>query len=342
MMHSPLLSVKDLTISLQAAGGQGITITDSVSFSVNAGETLCVVGESGSGKTITLMGVLGLLNMSAFRLQGSARFKGVEILNMSQSALRRIRGRDIALIPQDPMMALTPVRTIGSQLVEQMRSHGDISRAAARRRAIELLDEVGIVDPSGAFDCFPHQLSGGMRQRVVIAAALSCNPSLIIADEPTTALDVTVQAQILDLLDRLSRDLGLAVVLVTHDMGIVAEMADRVLIMYGGRVVERGARHEIFADPWHPYTRGLLASIPSLDDARPERLLSIPGTPPQPGSWPPGCVFAPRCSASTPACLQPPPRHAKGGREAYCVIGPHDPDPNLAGPIRSIAENLQT
>ncbi|AVO38263.1 ABC transporter ATP-binding protein [Pukyongiella litopenaei] len=342
MTTPPLLEVRDLTISLRTPDGQGIKVTERVSFGVGEGETVCVVGESGSGKTITLMGVLGLLNGAVFRLQGSVRFRGDEILNRPQSALRRIRGREIALIPQDPTTALTPVRTVGSQIVEQMRSHGNISRDAARRRAIELLDEVGIVDPSGAFDCFPHQLSGGMRQRVVIAAALSCNPSLIIADEPTTALDVTVQAQILDLLGRLSRNLGLAIVLVTHDMGIVAEMADRVLIMYGGRVVERGARDEIFSDPWHPYTAGLLASIPPLDGARAERLPSIPGTPPQPGNWPSGCVFAPRCALRTSACMQPPPRHSAGGREAYCVIEPRDRRPVRAGTSRDIAVDFQT
>lgn len=319
-MVDSLLCVEDLSVSFSRRDGGDLKVVDGVTFSVNEKETVCLVGESGSGKSVTLLGILGLLDPQRCRLRGSVKFKGREILNQPSSVMRSIRGRDIALISQDPMTALTPVRTVGSQVVEQIREHTDVSRSTARRRAVELLGEVGIVNPTAVFDRYPHQLSGGMRQRVVIAAALSCSPSLLIADEPTTALDVTVQAQILDLLRRLGRDFGSSIVLVTHDMGVVAEMADRVLIMYGGRVVERAARDEIFLDPWHPYTWGLIGSIPRLDGPRSARLVYIPGTPPQPGQWPQGCVFGPRCAVVQPACALPPPTHRVEGREVQCVL----------------------
>ena len=317
-----LLEVRDLSIAFASRHGRALTVVDRVSFDVAERETVCVVGESGSGKTVTLLSVLGLLDPFVTRMSGSVRFKGREILNQRPAVMRGIRGRDIALISQDPMTALTPVRTIGSQIVEQIRQHTDLSRAGARRRTVELLGEVGIASPAAVFDRFPHQLSGGMRQRVVIAAALSCSPSLLIADEPTTALDVTVQAQILDLLRRLGRDFGSSIILITHDMGVVAEMADRVLIMYGGRVVERGSRDQVFLDPWHPYTWGLIGSIPPLDGPRPDRLVSIPGAPPQPGQWPAGCIFQPRCTFAEAACTALPPVIQAEGREVRCVIDP--------------------
>jgi peptide/nickel transport system ATP-binding protein len=236
--------------------------------------------------------------------------------------MRRIRGREIGFISQNPMTALTPVHTIGWQIEEQIRVHLNLSRAAARRRAAELLDEVGLPNPAKALGLYPHQLSGGMRQRAVIAMALSCNPSLLVADEPTTALDVTVQAQVLELLRRLRLDFGLSIILVTHDMGVVGEMADRVLVMYAGRVVERAPADLIFEDPWHPYTWGLLASIPPLHGERPARLAAIPGTPPVPTDLPKGCHFAPRCSFRFAPCAETPPRQEHGEHAALCFIDP--------------------
>lgn len=318
-MTVPLLDVRGLSISFAGRDGP-IGVIEDLSFQVNEQEILCIVGESGSGKTVALLSMLGLLDPLSSRVRGSALFKGKDILSASKEALRQIRGREIALISQDPMTAMTPVQTIGWQIVEQIRAHTDMSSRAAWKRAVELLGEVGIANPRMTANHYPHQLSGGMRQRAVIAMALSCNPSLLIADEPTTALDVTVQAQVLDLLRRLRRDFGSSIVLITHDMGVVAEMADRVVVMYAGRIVEHGSCGSIFADPWHPYTWGLLDSIPPLDGPRPDRLVSIPGSPPQPGRRPPGCVFAPRCHARHAACAEPPPRRMTNGREALCFI----------------------
>ena len=318
-MTAPLLDVRGLSVSF-ASGNGTIGVIDDLSFQVNEDETLCIVGESGSGKSVALLSILGLLDPLSSRVGGSALFKGQDILRASQKALKDIRGRQIALISQDPMTAMTPVHTIGWQIVEQIRAHAGISSRAAWNRAVELLGEVGIANPRMAAERYPHQLSGGMRQRAVIAMALSCNPSLLIADEPTTALDVTVQAQVLDLLRRLRRDFGSSIVLITHDMGVVAEMADRVLVMYSGRIVEQGPCDAIFDDAWHPYTWGLLDSIPPLDGPRPERLISIPGSPPQPGRRPSGCVFGPRCRTRLPVCAQLPPLQVASGREARCFI----------------------
>ncbi len=318
-MTSPLLQVRDLSVSFASRKGQ-TAIIETLSFHVDEGETLCIVGESGSGKTVALMSMLGLLDPRSARVEGEALFKGRNMLQASERELQRIRGREIALISQDPMTALTPVHTIGWQIVEQIRTHTGLSRRAAEARALELLGEVGIARPRMVAEQYPHQLSGGMRQRVVIAMALSCNPSLLIADEPTTALDVTVQAQVLDLLRRLRRDFGSSIVLITHDMGVVAEMADRVLVMYGGRVVEEGQTEAIFSDPWHPYTWGLLDSIPPLDGPRPERLFSIPGSPPQPDRRPAGCIFRPRCRAALPECNLAPPRQRGADRNALCFL----------------------
>lgn len=320
-MTSPLLDVRGLSVSFASRNGP-IGVIDDLSFQVNENETLCIVGESGSGKSVALLSMLGLLDPLSSRVRGSALFKGEDILRASQKTLQQIRGRQIALISQDPMTAMTPVHTIGWQIVEQIRTHANISSRAAWNRAIELLGEVGIASPRMVAEYYPHQLSGGMRQRAVIAMALSCNPSLLIADEPTTALDVTVQAQVLDLLRRLRRDFGSSIVLITHDMGVVAEMADRVLVMYSGRIVEQASCEAIFDDAWHPYTWGLLDSIPPLEGPRPERLVSIPGSPPQPDRRPPGCAFGPRCRARFAACAEPPPRQAADGREALCFIDP--------------------
>ena len=314
-----LLDVSGLTVSFTTDTGQ-VTVVNDVSFTVETGEVLCIVGESGSGKTVSLLSILGLIDNPNVVVEGSVLFNGKQILNQKQSVLRRLRGAEIGLISQDPMTALTPVHTIGWQIIEQIREHNTLSKPAALARAVELLGEVGIPSPRQVLDRYPHQLSGGMRQRAVIAMALSCNPSLLIADEPTTALDVTVQAQVLDLLRKLGRDFGSSIVLITHDMGVVAEMADRVLVMYAGKVVERGERDEVFINPMHPYTWGLLASIPPLTGPRPHRLMSIPGSPPQPGKLPIGCAFGPRCGSFMPVCQSLPPRRHAGSQEALCFI----------------------
>jgi peptide/nickel transport system ATP-binding protein len=318
-----LLDVSGLTVSFATERGK-VTAVNDVSFQIGEGEIVSIVGESGSGKTVSLLSILGLTDRRTTSIQGSVLFRGQGILEKSDREMRQIRGRDIALISQDPMTALTPVYTIGWQIAEQIRAHESISPRAARLRAIELLGEVGLPSPSTMVDRYPHQLSGGMRQRAVIAMALSCNPVLLVADEPTTALDVTVQAQVLELLKRLRRDFGSSIILITHDMGVVGEMADRVLVMYAGRVVEQGRTEDIFDDPWHPYTWGLLASIPPLHGKKPVRLTSIPGTPPTPANLPPGCSFAPRCRWRFEPCLTPPPRRSEGERATLCFIDPEE------------------
>jgi peptide/nickel transport system ATP-binding protein len=260
------------------------------------------VGESGSGKTITVLAMMGLIADPNVIIEGSIRYRGRQLVGLPQREMRKLRGRDIAMIFQDPMTALTPVYTIGWQISEQILAHQKIGKAQAWRRAIELLAEVNIPKPDEAAHRYPHQLSGGMRQRAVIAMALSCNPALLVADEPTTALDVTVQAQILDLLRKLQRDHRSAIVFITHDMGVIAELADRVMVMYAGRVIERAGKEAIFRNPLHPYTRALLNSIPPLEGARPRRLTSISGMPPSLLDRPKGCSFGPRCPVRFEAC----------------------------------------
>ncbi|HVG47834.1 MAG TPA: ABC transporter ATP-binding protein [Rubellimicrobium sp.] len=316
---SPLLDVRNLRVTFATDGGP-VTAVHDVSFAVQPGEVLAIVGESGSGKSVSLLSVLGLVDGRRTVVEGQARFRGADLLRLPEREMRRIRGRDVALISQDPMTALTPVHRIGDQIAEQIRAHERISRHAARDRAVALLRDVNIPMPERAVDRYPHELSGGMRQRAVIAMALSCNPALLIADEPTTALDTTVQAQVLDLLRRLSVQHGSSVVLITHDMGVVAEMATRVAVMYAGRIVETGTVAELFDDPWHPYTWGLLDSIPPLTGPRPRRLPSIAGMPPAPGRVEPGCPFAPRCRAAMPVCRLPPPEQSAGDHRALCVL----------------------
>ncbi len=324
MPSTPLLQVRDLRVSFPGPkAGQGpLRAVDGVSFDLAAGEVLGVVGESGSGKSVTLLSVLGLLGHSGALVEGSVRFKGRELLGLSPRELQRVRGGDIAMVFQDPMTALTPVYSIGWQIVEQLRAHTDLSRVAARARAVELLAAVGLPQPAAQFDRYPHQLSGGMRQRAVIAMALSCNPAVLVADEPTTALDVSVQAQILELIHRLRSDFGSAVVLITHDMGVVAGLADRVLVMYAGRVVERGSARALFEAAWHPYTWGLLGSIPPLAGPRPRRLPSIVGAPPALDALPAGCAFAPRCAVADARCASRPLLPADGEQAAACVLVP--------------------
>ena len=297
---------------------------DRIAFRVDTHEIVGVVGESGSGKTVSLMSVMGLINDPNALIEGSILYKGRELIGASQRRLRAVRGSEIAMIFQDPMTALTPVYSIGWQIEEQIRAHLDLSRRHARRRAIELLGEVGIPDPASTVDRFPHELSGGMRQRAFIAMALSCNPSLLIADEPTTALDVTVQAQILELLKKLRRDFGSSIIIVTHDLGVVADIADRVMVMYAGRIVERATKRDIFTRPWHPYTWGLHDSIPPLAGARPRRLPSIPGNPPSLTSLPPGCAFSPRCAYRFAKCAQRPSLEGEEGHEAACHLSPEE------------------
>ena len=314
-----LLEVRGLTVSFRSRSGL-VRAVDEVSFSVGEREILGLVGESGSGKSVTVLAVLGLIAGPNAVVEGSIRFRGEELVGASERTLRRLRGGAIAMIFQDPMTALTPVYSVGWQIVEQLRIHTDLSRRAARARAVELLDAVGIADPARTVDRFPHQLSGGMRQRAMIAMALSCNPALILADEPTTALDVTVQAQILDLILKLRAEFGTAVVLITHNLGVVAETADRVMVMYAGRIIESASTTALFADPCHPYAWGLLGSIPPLGGARLARLPSIPGLPPALARLPRGCAFAPRCRFRRESCRERPALAGADAHRAACVI----------------------
>jgi peptide/nickel transport system ATP-binding protein len=308
-----MLVVRDLRISFRTEHGT-VRAIDGVSFDVGESEILGVVGESGSGKTISLMAVMGLINDPNVKIEGSIKLRGRELLGLAPREMRKLRGQEIAMIFQDPMTAMTPVYTIGWQIAEQIRAHEKIGQKAALARAVDLLAEVNIPDPKDAIDRYPHQLSGGMRQRAVIAMALSCNPALLIADEPTTALDVTVQAQILDLIRKLRRDHKSAIVFITHDMGVIAEMADRVMVMYSGRIVERGTKPEILLEPRHPYTKALLDSIPPLEGEKPRRLRSIPGSPPSLFNIPKGCSFAPRCPSRFDRCAEKP--TLDGGKHA--------------------------
>jgi peptide/nickel transport system ATP-binding protein len=330
-----MLQVRGLKVWFRSERGL-VRAVDDVSFDINEREIVGVVGESGSGKTISLLSVMGLINDPNAVIEGSIVYKGQELIGLPQRELRHVRGAEIAMIFQDPMTALTPVYTIGWQIREQLLIHTGMSRRAAHRRAIELLDAVGIARPDLAVDRYPHQLSGGMRQRAVIAMALSCNPSLLIADEPTTALDVTVQAQILELIQRLRRDFGSAVVLITHNMGVVAEVADRIMVMYAGRIVERGSKRDLFKSPWHPYTWGLLDSIPPLQGPRPRRLKSIAGAPPSLLDLPKGCAFEPRCRFRFHRCGGRPALVGANGHEAACFLPPDVRDaarPRRAAPV---------
>ncbi|WP_373502978.1 ABC transporter ATP-binding protein [Aestuariivirga sp.] len=300
-----MLKVRDLNVSFRTEQGI-VRAVDGVSLDVGEGELLGVVGESGSGKTVSLLAVMGLITDPNAIITGSIRYRGRELVGLPSKEMRKLRGREIAMIFQDPMTALTPVYTVGWQIAEQILAHEKISKNTAWKRAVDLLAEVGIPNPQEAVHRYPHQLSGGMRQRVVIAMALSCNPALLVADEPTTALDVTVQAQILDLLRKLRKNHGSAIVFITHDMGVMAEIADRMMVMYAGRVVERGTKEELFVEPRHPYTQALLDSIPPLSGEKPRRLRTIPGSPPNLLNRPSGCSFAPRCPQRFEKCVADP------------------------------------
>ena len=294
-MTLPLLDIRDLKVTFRTDDGL-VRAVDGVSLTLGEGETLGIVGESGSGKSVTMMSVMRLITDPNAKFEGEVLYKGTNLMALPQDRIRSIRGSGISMIFQDPMTSLNPVYKVGWQIEEQIREHEKISKRAARQRAIDLLTAVGIPNASERVDAYPHEFSGGMRQRVMIAMAVSCNPDVLIADEPTTALDVTIQAQILNLIKKLKDDFGTAVVLITHDMGVVADMADRIAVMYAGRIVEQGTQRELFYDPQHPYTWGLLGSIARLDRPRPRRLAAIPGLPPSLMNLPAGCSFAERCA----------------------------------------------
>ncbi len=290
----PLLEVEDLTVHFETEDGL-VKAVDGISYTVDRGQTLGIVGESGSGKSVSSLTMLGLTRARNARISGSVRFDGKDLLTASDDELRKIRGNDIAMIFQDPLSSLHPFYKVGSQIAEGVRSHRDVSKAQAWDRAVEMLSLVGIPEPRKRADAYPHEFSGGMRQRAMIAMALANDPKLLIADEPTTALDVTVQAQILELIEKLQREFDTAVVVITHDLGVVAEMADDIAVMYAGRIVEKATVDTIFEGPEHPYTWGLLSSIPRLDSPRGEELVPIAGRPPSLITLPGGCSFHPRC-----------------------------------------------
>jgi peptide/nickel transport system ATP-binding protein len=307
-----VLEVQNLRVSFPDGGGRRFYPVDGVSFELNKGETLALVGESGCGKSLTSLALLQLVPPPGRVDAGSAiRLGDTDVLSLTGEALRRIRGRRIGMIFQDPMTSLNPVFTAGDQIAEGVRAHFKVSRAEARDRALRLLQEVGIPDPHSRLDAYPHQLSGGMRQRVMIAIALSAEPEILVADEPTTALDVTVQAQILEVLEALRRNRGMAVLLITHDLGIVAGRADRVAVMYAGQIVEEAPTGELFANPSHPYTQGLFGSVPRISGPV-QRLTPIGGSVPPPNAWPSGCRFRPRCPKAFDKSELPPELWALG------------------------------
>jgi len=301
---TPLLEVRDLQTSFDLTKTRSVKAVDGVSFDVNAGETLAIVGESGSGKSVTSLSIMGLLPTDMGRITGgSIQLDGREISKLSDAEMREIRGKEIGMIFQEPMTSLNPVHTVGQQIGEMVIRHEALSKSRARARAIEMLDLVGIPEPRRRVDNYPHEMSGGMRQRAMIAMALSCEPRILIADEPTTALDVTIQAQMLELMAELQKKLGMAIIFITHDLGVVAEVADRVVVMYAAQVVETAGVNDIFRNPRMPYTAGLMNSIPRLGASRhKQRLKAIPGTVPALTSLPEGCRFNPRCAFATDQC----------------------------------------
>ena len=302
-----LLEVRNLRTSFQTSAGV-VRAVDGVSWEVREGETVALVGESGCGKSVSALSVMRLVAEPAGRIEaGEILYKGRDLLKLSEAELRRVRGREIAMVFQEPMTSLNPVLTIGRQLTEGLEIHMGMKADAARARAVELLGMVGIPDPARRLAQYPHHFSGGMRQRMMIAMALACNPSLILADEPTTALDVTIQAQILELMRDLSRRLGVAMLIITHNLGVVARYADRVNVMYAGRIVESATAAELYANPRHPYTLGLLRSVPRLDEPKRARLDPIVGQPPDLTRLPPGCAFSPRCAYRVERCSEVPP-----------------------------------
>jgi peptide/nickel transport system ATP-binding protein len=320
--QAPLLSVRDLRVTFTRHGEEPFTAVDGVSFDVDAGQTLGLVGESGCGKSVTSLAIMGLLPERGNKVEGSVSFEGTDLLRLPRQELRDRRGRDIAMIFQDPLSSLNPVVPIGIQVTEVLERHRDLSRKEAMPKARELLERVGIPDPNARLKNYPHQLSGGMRQRALIAMALACAPRLLIADEPTTALDVTIQAQILALLKELVQETGTALIMITHDLGVVAGLCDEVNVLYGGRIVERGERHALFKHPGHPYTAGLLSSIPRLDAARGEKLQPIPGAVADNLPWDSACAFAPRCGNALDVCREQTPVWEEHPATGYCCFNP--------------------
>ncbi|MFN8032772.1 MAG: ABC transporter ATP-binding protein [Mycobacterium sp.] len=313
---SPILTVDDLRVSFRTDDGV-VHAVDGVSFEVSPGEVVAIVGESGSGKSVTAQTLIGLTRAPNSKITGSVVFEGTDLVNLPEDQFRSVRGEHIAMVFQDPMTSLNPVYRVGDQIAEMIRAHRDVSKSEAITTAVDLLRSVGIPNPERRVRDYPHEFSGGMRQRVMIAMALALDPEVLIADEPTTALDVTIQAQILRLLENLNADRNLSVVLITHDLGVVAELADRVVVMYGGQIVEDGPLDEIFYNPQHPYTWGLLGSIARLDEPRPERLPQIAGQPPSLLNPPTGCRFAPRCKYAFDKCTQPPTLEARLGDTSH-------------------------
>jgi len=322
-MAERLLEVDDLSVHFATEDGV-VRAVDGVSFDVERGKVLGIVGESGSGKSVTAMTLMGLTRDVNARFGGEVNYRGRNLLELSESEMQRYRGNEIGMIFQDPMTSLNPVYRIGEQIVEAIQTHEKVDKRSAGRRAVELLRQVGIPNPESRVDDFPHQFSGGMRQRAMIAMALSCNPSILIADEPTTALDVTIQAQILDLLAELKERLGMAIMLITHAMGVVAEVAQRVVVMYAGMVVEEASVEALFAHPRHPYTQGLIRSIPRIDTAALQkvRLEQIPGTVPKLIEPAEGCRFAARCKYAVPECVAATPalREPVPGHKVRCIF----------------------
>jgi peptide/nickel transport system permease protein len=314
--NPPLLEIRELTLGVETATGS-VRPVEEVSLSLRQGETLAIVGESGSGKSLTALAAIGLLPTAVRPLNGSIWFDGNDLLRFDEPALRKLRGEKLAMIFQDPMSSLNPVHRAGDQVAEAIRAHRDLSQSAARKEALALFRRVGIADPEQRLGAYPHEMSGGMKQRVMIAMAIANRPALLIADEPTTALDVTVQAQILDLLTALKRDTGMAMIFITHSLSVVAEIADRVTVMYAGQVVEDGVVGDVFREPLHPYTRALLAASPEGDDP----LVGIPGVVPQPNAFPVGCRFAARCTFAAPACSAAPVplMQPRPGRSTRCI-----------------------
>ena len=320
--QEPLLSVRDLRVTFTRQGEKPFKAVDGVTFDVRPGQTVGLVGESGCGKSVTSLAIMGLLPKRGNHVEGEATFEGTNLLALDEKAMRERRGRDIAMIFQDPLSSLNPVVPVGLQVTEVLERHRGMSRKAAQPVARDLLKRVGIPDPDRRLKDYPHQMSGGMRQRALIAMALACAPRLLIADEPTTALDVTIQAQILALLKELVQETNTALVMITHDLGVVAGLCDEVNVLYAGRIVERGERHELFADPRHPYTNGLLGSIPRLDAPRGEPLTPIPGSVADNLPWDHACAFAPRCPNALEVCVETTPELEETPRRALRCHNP--------------------
>ena len=320
---SPLLSVADLEVAFRTEDGR-VQAVDGVTFDLKPGEVVAIVGESGSGKSVTALTLMGLTRGANTEISGSATFGDAELVSASEADLRKLRGAEISMIFQDPMSSLNPVQRVGNQIAEQIQAHKDVSKKEAMKQVVDLLESVGIPGAADRARAYPHEFSGGMRQRAMIAMALSLEASVLIADEPTTALDVTIQAQIMRLLGRLNEERGLSIILITHDLGIVAEVADRVLVMYGGRIVEQGTLDQIFYNPQHPYTWGLLGSLARIDRPRPPRLSQIPGMPPSLISPPEGCHFRPRCPHEFGKCPKRPDLEQRGAEPGHldrCFLG---------------------